>query len=71
MSDEISDEILDAALNPKRARADDQEVEAHSLSDLIKADKYVKGKEAAARVRNASGWGFLRAARAIPPGAAE
>ena len=39
--------IRRAASGPKSAEADGQRVEQHSLSDLVKADRYLASKEAA------------------------
>ncbi|MDD3586667.1 MAG: hypothetical protein PHQ75_05750 [Thermoguttaceae bacterium] len=47
---EISDleqVILETASGPKKVSSDAGSVEQHSLSDLIKAEKYLASKEAA------------------------
>ena len=43
----LDEAILRAASGPKSAEADGQRVEQHSLSDLVKADRYLASKEAA------------------------
>ena len=43
----LDDAIRRAASGPKSAEADGQRVEQHSLSDLVKADRYLASKEAA------------------------
>lgn len=70
---DLNDEIREAAEGPKRAKRDGQEAESHDLSELIKAEQHL-ASVAAATGTNAnggkkSGWGMLRPARAIPPGA--
>jgi len=39
--------LADAALGPRSATVDGQTVQAHSLSDLIAADRYLASKKAA------------------------
>jgi hypothetical protein len=63
MPDEIEDQIEEAALNPKRVRGDEGEVEAQSLRDLIEADRYLAAKNAA----SGSACG-IRFRKLIPPG---
>ena len=43
----LDEAIRHAASGPKSAEADGQRVEQHSLSDLVKADRYLASKEAA------------------------
>ncbi len=43
----LDDAIRRAASGPKSAEADGQRVEQHSLSDLVKADRYLASKEVA------------------------
>ena len=43
----LDDAIRRSASGPKSAEADGQRVEQHSLSDLVKADRYLASKEAA------------------------
>ena len=43
----LDEAIRRAASGPKSAEADGQRVEQHSLSDLVKADRYLASKEAA------------------------
>ena len=43
----LDEAIRRAASGPKSAEADGQKVEQHSLSDLVKADRYLASKEAA------------------------
>jgi hypothetical protein len=63
MADDIS-VLEDAAQAPKRGKTPTQEVEAHSLSEKIEADKYVRATEAMASRRM-----FPKVFKAIPPGA--
>ena len=42
----LDEAIRRAASGPKSAEADGQRVEQHSLSDLVKADRYLASKEA-------------------------
>ena len=43
----LDEAIRRAASGPKSAEADGQRVEQHSLSDLVRADRYLASKEAA------------------------
>ena len=43
---DLSAEIEQAAQDPKKAKIGGEEVEAHSLADLIEADKYLASKAA-------------------------
>lgn len=43
---EISEAIRKNAAGPKSAEIDEQKVEQHGLSDLIKADQYLASKKA-------------------------
>lgn len=65
MSDEVSDALKTAAQQPKRVRTDAGEVEAHSLTDQIEADKYLAAKAAASSSNAHRG---LRFNKVIPPG---
>lgn len=65
MSDEVSDALKTAAQQPKRVRTDAGEVEAHSLTDQIEADKYLAAKAAASSSNVHRG---LRFNKIIPPG---
>ena len=60
---DLSTTINDAAQKPAEARGDSASVRAHSLPDLIAADKYLAEKSAA----QSRGLG-LRFGRIIPPG---
>jgi hypothetical protein len=66
MSDEIADKISEAAQSPQRVRTDAGEVEAHDLSQLIEADKYLASRNAASATNKRRG---LRFNKLIPPGA--
>lgn len=44
---ELEKTILETASGPKKVSGDAGSVEQHSISDLIKADKYLASKEAA------------------------
>jgi len=46
MSDELANKIDSTAQGPKRVRTDAGEVEAHSLADMIEADKYLASRDA-------------------------
>jgi len=48
MSDELADKIDSTAQGPKRVRTDAGEVEAHSLAEMIEADKYLASRAATA-----------------------
>ena len=48
MTDTLDNTIRDNASGPKRAKGDSGEMEQHSLTDQIAADKYLASKEAAA-----------------------
>ena len=63
-SQSLDDAIRRAAGGPKSAEADGQRVEQHSLSDLVKADRYLASKEAAK-----SRGGGLRMRKLVHPGA--
>ncbi len=47
--------IAEAALAPKSATVDGQTVQAHDLSDLIEADRYLASKKTAKSRRGAFG----------------
>ncbi len=64
MGDLVPD-ILDAARNPKRARNDMGEAEAHSLKDMIEADRYIASKDAAAGNKLGVRFGIFRAPGAV------
>jgi len=68
MSDEIADKISESAQSPQRVRTDAGEVEAHDLSQLIEADKYLASRTAATSSTNNTRRG-LRFNKLIPPGA--
>jgi len=67
MSDELRDKISETAQGPRRVRTDAGEVEAQSLADMIEADKYLSGKNAATSSANNTRRG-LRFNKLIPPG---
>ena len=62
---DLEQKIEESAKNPKRARGDSGEVEAHPLPDQIAADRYLNSKKAA----KAKGSG-LKLSKLVPPGAA-
>ncbi len=61
---DIEDQINSDALQPQEVEADGVMSKNHDLEDLIKADRYIEGKNASRR----SGLG-IRRTRMIPPGA--
>lgn len=69
----LTDQITEDAALPSVHATDGQQTTARSLGELIEADKYLKGQSALegtnANGGPVSGWGGLRTARAIPPGA--
>jgi hypothetical protein len=64
MSDDLEQQLRENASSPKRARGDSGEMEQHSISDQIAADRYLNSKKAA-RSRS----GGLRMTKIVPPGA--
>lgn len=46
---DISDTIETVAAQPRKVEVDNQIVEAHDLDQLIKADQYLKSKDAAGK----------------------
>lgn len=66
MADDLKETILDAVEEGvKSAEVDGRKATAHSLPELIDADRHLASKNAAA---NSPAWG-LRFAKIIPPGA--
>jgi len=65
MADDLEQTISDNASGPRRARGDSGEVEQHSLTDQIEADRYLNSKKAA----SGSGLG-VRMSKLVPPGSA-
>lgn len=70
---DLGDVIQDVAANPQSVTTDGQTFSEHSLPDLIEADRYQKAQKAAAAAsaktgKKASGFSFLRPAKAVPPG---
>ncbi len=63
MTDELDNAIRDNAAGPRRAKGDSGEMEQHSLTDQIEADKYLAGKGALVK----KNFGLTRA-KIIPPG---
>lgn len=61
---DLSEQIEDAAGEPKRVTIDGQTAEGHPIKDLIEADRYLAQRTAAGR----TGLPF-RLARFRPPGA--
>jgi hypothetical protein len=64
MADELKDVIEKSAQGPKRAKGDVGEVEQHSLTEQIEADRYLASREARAKPHKA-----LRFAKLSPPAA--
>lgn len=64
---DLTDTIQETAEGAAEFSTDGQTAKAHSLPDLIEADKYLKGTTNAGP--NGSAGNLLRAARIIPPGA--
>lgn len=70
---DLTDQIVSEAAEPIASSGDGESATGRTLTELIEADKYLKGQQAVS-VPNEnggprSGWGGLRTARAIPPGA--
>ena len=63
MADDLDSTIQENAQGPKRARGDSGEMEQHSLTDQIEADRYLNSKQAAKK-----GVG-VRFSKLSPPGA--
>ena len=63
MADDLENTIRNNADGPKRARGDSGEMEQHSLSEQIEADRYLNSKQA---VKNGLG---IRLTKLVPPGA--
>lgn len=69
--DELTPEsIAEAATQPASASVDGKSAAAHSITDMIAADKYARAAAAAEGVNEnggpRSGWGTLRGARGRP-----
>lgn len=64
MADQLTEQIREDASGPRRASGDSGEVEQHSLSEQIAADRYLAAKNAA----KTKGMG-IRVGKMIPPGA--
>ncbi|MDX1961601.1 MAG: hypothetical protein SFX18_00520 [Pirellulales bacterium] len=64
MSD-LADEIEAVASGPKSVQNAGTKVDAHDLSDLIEADKYLKSQDATANPTHRG----LRFNKLVPPGA--
>lgn len=63
-SNDLEQSIRDNAQGPKRAKGDSGEVEQHTLTEQIEADRYLNSKKAA----KAKGLG-VRVTKLVPPGA--
>jgi hypothetical protein len=63
MTEDLDNSIRENAFGPRRARGDSGEMEQHSLSDQIEADRYLNSKRAAKK-----GVG-VRFTKLSPPGA--
>lgn len=70
---DLTTTITQVAGEPQSATSDGQSATAQPLPDLIEADRYLKGTSAVTGTNPQggprSGWGSLRMARVIPPGA--
>ena len=70
---DLDDTIEADAAKPAEAEVDGQKVKKRPLTELIEADKYLEGKTALAGENQnggpISGWGRVRMARGVPPGA--
>lgn len=70
---DLTEQIEQTAAEPASATGDGQSATAHSLPDLIEADRYLKGKEAVAGTNPNGGpktaFGTLGVARIKPGGA--
>ena len=62
--DDLTDQIRENAQAPKRAKGDAAEMEQHSLTDQIAADRYLASKKAA----KTKHFG-IATAKIVPPGA--
>lgn len=65
MSTDLSSEIQAAAQEPKSVTADGVKVDQQSIGDMIEADRYLAGKNAANRTASRG----LRFNKLSPPGA--
>jgi hypothetical protein len=63
---DLTDTILQAAQEPQSAASDGQSATAHSLKDLIEADRYVRQQAGTAGVSRKNRG--LRFNRLVPPG---
>ena len=63
VADNLDNTIRDNAAGPKRAKGDSAEMEQHSLSDQVAADRYLASKNAAKN----KGLG-IRFRKLTPPG---
>ena len=63
--DVLIESIRESAQTAKRAKGDNGEMEQHSLSDQIAADRYLRSVAAAT-----AGPARLRFAKIVPPGSA-
>lgn len=66
MADDLTSDIVEAALEPAEAAGDQGSVKSRSIEELIKADQYAKGTEAAKAGVNP--WQMCAMARFVPPG---
>ena len=64
MADDFEQRLRENASGPKRARGDSGEMEQHSLTDQIAADRYLNSKKAA----GGKGLG-VKISKMVPPGA--
>lgn len=62
---ELSQTIIDNAQSAKKAKGDNGELEQHSLTEQIEADRYLSNRKAARRGVHA-----LQITKVIPPGSA-
>lgn len=73
MPNDLTEQIVEEAALPSVHATDGQQTTARPLPDLIETDKYLKGQTALDGTNASggprSGWGRLRTAQAVPPGA--
>lgn len=70
---DLTEQIVSDAAEPIASSGDGESATGRTLTELIEADKYLKGQQAVSGSNDSggprSGWGGLRTARAVPPGA--
>lgn len=70
---DLTEQIAAEAAEPIASSGDGESATGRTLPELIEAHKFFKGQESVAGMNEnggpRSGWGGLRTARAVPPGA--